>query len=236
MQQYRYAIEIYDGGNRLVDQAPASVDWDPALEWTWLQGLRRGELQLTDGTRSSAIVPQWHPDFGQPYVAGFRVTILAEHAAGVSEVFSTDYFRSAANAAARRLVEEDRLTNRDGTRFLALAFFNEDHAQAGPAPPFRITEAPPHLTLGRSSLAEFTARSTRVTAAGETNGDGVPIVIPRRVLDEDRDVVQTLFGWRRGVIEERGYYVFDGARRNAHAGASESNQKRKRPTKPQGGE
>lgn len=189
IQQYRYIIEIHQGEGELIDQAPASVEWDGALEWTWLQGLRRGDLQLTDGTRSSAVVPLWHPHFGEPYIAGFRVTILAERAAGVSEDFSTDYFRNAANAATRRLLDEDRLSSRDNVRFLALAFFNEDHAQAGPTSRFSSREAPPDLTLGQSRLADFTAGSTRVSTE-ETDGEGVPIVIPRRVLDETRDATR----------------------------------------------
>jgi proteasome lid subunit RPN8/RPN11 len=191
MQQYRYAIELYRGERELIEQATASVDWDPALEWAWLQGIRKGLLQLTDGTSSSAIRPLWHPDAGEPYVAGFRVTILAEHAAGVSEDFTTDYFKEIANASTRRLIDEGRLQSRDGVRFVALAYFSEDHTQTGPASPFRTTEVAPDLTLGESMLADSLAASTPAPGSADVaDPDDVPIFIPRRVLDETREAAR----------------------------------------------
>jgi proteasome lid subunit RPN8/RPN11 len=190
MQQYRYLIEIHQGERELIDQVPVSVDFSAALEWTWLAGIQRGDLELSDGTRSSAVVPVWHPELGSPYIAGFRATILAERAAGITEQFNNNYFSDEVNAATRRLLEEGRLSTRDDVRFLALAFFDEAHAeaQAGPTPPFSMREAPPELTLGQLRLADFTADSTRVpVSTEEADGEGVPIVIPRRVLDETRD-------------------------------------------------
>ena len=102
IQQYRYYVEIHKGEHELIDQAPASVEWSAALEWTWLEGLRRGDLELTDGTSSSAVVPLWHPQFGEPYISGFRVTIMAERGHGISEAFTTDHFKDAANTATKR--------------------------------------------------------------------------------------------------------------------------------------
>jgi hypothetical protein len=193
IQQYRYIVEIYRGENELIDQAPASVEWNAALEWTWLEGLRRGDLQVTDGTRSSAIVPLWHPRLDEPYATGFRVTILAERGRGISEEFSTEYFKDAVNAATRRLLDEGRLDSRDDVRYLVLALFAEDHARAGPTSPFTIREAPPDLTLGDSRLADVTAGATRVLASTTptaTDGEGVPMVFPRSVLEEAGDATR----------------------------------------------
>ena len=193
MHRYRYTLDIYRGEHELIDQAPALVDWDPALEAAWLQGLRLGQLQLTDGTSSSAIRPLWHPELGEPYISGFCVTILAEHSAGVSADFTTDYFKSAAAAVTRRLLEEGRLERRDGVRFLALAFFDDDHAGTGaPASrPFRSTEVAPDLAITESSLADFTAGATYVAASrGNGGADDIPIFVPRRVMYETRDAAR----------------------------------------------
>ena len=203
IQQYRYIVEIYRGENELIDQASASVQWSSALEWTWLEGLRRGDLQLTDGTSSSAIVPLWHPQLGEPYVAGFRATIMAERGRGISEEFTTEYFKDAANAATRKLLDDDRLDSRDDVRFLVLALFAEDHAQAGPTSPFRVREAPPDLTIGRSRLADLTAGATHVSApAVDSNGEGVPIVLPQSVIDEACDATR-----RARIVETGGVLI-----------------------------
>jgi hypothetical protein len=198
IQKYRYAIELYRGDGTCLGQTSSTVDWVPALEAAWLQGLRRGQLHLSDGTDASLIRPSWHPEAGQPYVEGFRVTMLSEHADGVSLDFSTDFFRSAAGAATARLIEEGRLNKQDPVRYLSLAFFNEGHAgnpaqagpnRPGPNRPLTTREMPPDITLVESRLSDFVSASTPVhPSAGETDAGDIPIVIPRRILDETREL------------------------------------------------
>jgi len=189
-QRYRYAIEIYQSNGQCAGQIPASVDWEPARQWTWMTGIRKGLLRLTDGIDTSAIRPLWG-ETGEPYVDGFRVTIMSERSDGISEDFSTAYFMSAVTAATARLREKGRLNKDEGVRFLALATFNEDHAKAGPTRRLKSRELPPEVTIVPSTLADFVGASTLVNApAGETSSNDIPIVIPRRVLDETRDLTR----------------------------------------------
>jgi hypothetical protein len=109
----------------------------------------------------------------------------------VSEDFTTDYFKSAAGAATARLIEEGRLNKLDSIRYLVLAFFDESHAQAGPIPQFTTREIPPDITLVQSPMSDFIGASTPfLPSAGESSPDDatVPILIPRRLLDEAREL------------------------------------------------
>jgi hypothetical protein len=54
-------------------------------------------------------------------------------------------------------------------------------------------------------------------------------------IAEDRDVVQSLFGWHRGLIKQRGYYVVDNNRRSASDNVKVISPERKTTTKPSGG-
>jgi hypothetical protein len=194
MQKYRYAIELYIGDGTCLGQSAVTVDWEPAIEHVWLGGLRRGQLQLSDGTDASVIQPVWHREAGRPYVEGFRVTILSEGADGVSGDFSTGYFKRAAAAAKAKLVEEGRVHEQDAVRYLALAFYNEAHAlkraQAGPAPHFKASEVPPDITLVESRLSDFVGVEASLREPGQQRepGDDIPIVVPRRVLREAREL------------------------------------------------
>lgn len=202
-QRFRYAIEVFRANGECAGQVPASVDWEPALQATWLKGLRQNRLQLTDGVDSSAIYPLWSEQSGNPYVDGFRVTILSEHSAGITEDFTTAYFRDVMNAALSQLRREGRLEKDERVRILTLATFNEGHAQAGPTRRLKSRELPSELTLKSSSLAGFVDSSTPVDDPSvETGADDIPVVIPRIVLDEARDLT-----WRAGARETGGILI-----------------------------
>lgn len=187
-QRYRYAIALYRADGTLVEQVPVSVDWDPALEWAWLQGLRQSRLQLADGTGSSAIRPLWSADAGEPYLDGFRVTIYSEEGDGATEDFPTAYFNGLAKQVTAELLEKGRLTKEDQVRYLPVAFFDEGHANAGPVSPYKSREVPPNITFKESPLADFTERSC---ACGDAEQGEMPIVISQDILEETRELART---------------------------------------------
>jgi proteasome lid subunit RPN8/RPN11 len=182
--RYRYAIELYRDDGTCVGQIPVSVDTVPALEHTWLQGLRRGQLELTDGTGSAAVRPLWHKEVGEPYMEGFRVTILSDEDDGVCEDFSTLYFKQTADEARANLIATNRLQKNETVRYVTLAFLNETHAANAPRMPFKSREVPPDITLFESDVKDFVDRST---LTGEVGPEDIPIVIPHRILDETRE-------------------------------------------------
>jgi len=130
----------------------------------------------------------WNKEAGQPYVDGFRVTILSEGADGVTDDFSTDFFKSAAGAATAKLIEEGRLNKQDTVRYLALAFYDQRHAQAGPIPQFKTTEAPPDIPLLESRLSDFIEQPNPAhSPAEQAEIADIPIIMPDRVLHETRE-------------------------------------------------
>jgi len=186
IQQYRWAIELYRDDGTCIGQSPVSVDWDPPLQWVWFQGIRRGQLQLTDSTDTSAIRPVWH-EAGEPYISAAKITILSGEGDGASEDLPTRYFKSAADAAIAQLVEDGRVKNGETVRYVTLAFYNEAHAGAGPKKGFKTREAPPDIDIGEADLAGLTNRST---PHGQADPDDFPVVIPNSILDETRELTK----------------------------------------------
>lgn len=186
-QRYRYAIALYREDGTCVEQVPVSVDWDPALEWAWLQGLRSNRLQLADGTRSSAIRPLWSAEAREPYLDGFRVTICSDDGDGATEDFPAAYFNGLAKQVTEKLLEKGHLKNEEQVRYLPVAFFDDGHANAGPVSPYKSRELPPAITFKESSLADFIERSS---ACDEVGAEEMPIVISQSILDETRELTR----------------------------------------------
>ena len=201
-QRYRYTVQIHREDGSCLRRVETAVDWQRALECTWFLGLRREEVDLADGTRSSAILPLWHPEIGEPYVGGFRVTIISEKRSGLTEDFTTAYFRDEARRALMDLVCEGRLEESDTVRLFVTASHDEAHAKAGPASSFTVREEPARIRLIESrfsDVAGIPAGGPRCVPDGRGGGDAVagaqnavdfPVVIPRTVLEEARDLVR----------------------------------------------
>jgi len=213
-QRYRYAMRVYRADGSCVGQIVTTVDWEPALEWAWLQGVRRGVLETTDGTRASAIRPLWQAELGEPFVGGFRVTIVSERRDGVSEDFTMAYLRPIARRVLLDLVHDGHLKEDETVRYQFVAFFDDAHAKAGPSSPFTTREVVPILPLTESIFSDVAggaasekticadrAIATDRAAQGETtiaaaanNGAlhavDFPIVVPQRILDQTRDLTR----------------------------------------------
>ncbi len=183
--RYRYAMEFYRDDGTCVGQVPVTMDAVPALEWTWLQGLRRGQLELSDGTGSSAVRPLWNSEVGEPYIDGFRVTILSDEDDGVSEDFSTQFFKRTAEEVRANLIASKQLKNGETVRYVTLAFLNDAHATTGPGSPFKSREVPPDFHLVESDLKSFVDRSELI---GDVTPEDIPVLIPRHILDETREL------------------------------------------------
>ncbi|UCH83225.1 MAG: Mov34/MPN/PAD-1 family protein [Candidatus Latescibacterota bacterium] len=183
--RYKYAIEMYRDDGTNLGQVPVEMDPQPALEWTWLTGLRRNKLELSDGTGSSAVLPVWHREVGEPYIEGFRVTILSDEDDGITEDFSTLYFKREADQARLNLIASKRLRKDETVRYVTLAFLNDAHAMPAARPQFKTREAPPDIRIVESDFGSFVNRSQ---LEGEVTTEDIPIVIPRRILDETREL------------------------------------------------
>jgi hypothetical protein len=181
INRYRYAVEFYDENNISKGRAPLQVDWVPAVECAWLRGLRRNLLSSTDGTDGTAIQPIWQNAIGEPYVAGFRVSVPSEDAEGISAEFSSEYFNDSARAATAPLVEEGDVRPGEHLLYRIMAFADPDHAGPSMKSRFRTETLINPLPIRQSRLSDLMGISLE---AGPTTPGDMPVLIRASVLEE----------------------------------------------------
>jgi hypothetical protein len=212
VQRYTYLLEIFQGQSTPAGRMLVTPDWEPMLQCAWLQGLRRGDLQPTDGMASSAVEPRFHSTLGAPRIEGFRVTILSEHGNGVSEDFDTTYFSKEARAATLELLKQGVINRDDRTEFLVSAFYDDNHARTGPASPFKVREESPELPVHPTTLADhIDSPAVSLCDADQTQAGDVPVVIPARIFDEIRDQTRAAGARETGGILIGNLHRDDGA-------------------------
>ncbi len=186
INKYRYALEVFKNDGTSIGQVPISMDWEPAIEWTWLLGLRRNQIQPTDSTSASLIQPFWHSQFGEPYINGFGVEIRSANSTGPKTEdfcfdFTTAYFKDEAQAASALLVEKGLLEKGELFLYIPVAFPAPEEPKAGPQLSFRTQKIVPPLPLKESSLERF---QNGARSVGTLQPDDMPVFIPQHVLDE----------------------------------------------------
>ncbi len=118
-QHHRYAMEFYNRDRRRLGQLPMETDFTPALEWTWLQGLRRGQMSPDCLVSDGVVTPVWSVELGAPYLEAVRV----EHAGGrVREEFGTTYFYPFALEASAAFVKAGMLQENETFHYTVMAF------------------------------------------------------------------------------------------------------------------
>src|SRR2546421_7693536 len=96
---YQFALEIYSEDGRAVGRARIDPDWEPAVEWAAFLALRRDRrLAAVTAAGAGAVRPVWHPQAGEPYLAGFRV-VIPTPAGGSAGEFPVEYFSGLAHQA-----------------------------------------------------------------------------------------------------------------------------------------
>ncbi len=202
-------MRVYRADGSCVGQVATAVDWEPAIESAWLDGVRRGVLATTDGTRASVVRPLWQAENGEPYVRGFRVTIPSDERDGISEDFTIAYLRTMVRRVLNDLLHDGHLKENETVRYQFVAFFDEAHAKAGPSSPFTTREVVPILPIEESKFSDVAAGGDNggldgEDSAGAASGAGaaqpvpdnaaqavdIPIVVSQRVLDETRDLAR----------------------------------------------
>jgi hypothetical protein len=177
MSGYDYTVLYCTVDGRALAQSPIEVDWEPALEWARFTALRENSVPRPDATEQPGVDPAWHPEVGEPYVAGFSVRV-PDLARPVT--FTNTYFAKYAHAGSMVLVEQGRL--QAGDKFLYLVFASPRERQA--SEPGRVRFRAAQATRVRPSaalLAEFLAAAE---PAGVHNANDLPVFFPGRVLDE----------------------------------------------------
>ena len=186
--RYSYAVHVLREDDSSVRQVPVEPDWEPAREALRLRALAEGRPVEEAFTLECTVEPEWHPARGRPYLGGFQVSTAA---AGCSEPFGLGYFRELSRGITKRLVADGTLQQGDLVRCLPVAFPADPDA---PSPPPKLgKQAPPRLTLGQASLAEWLGDD------GDPAGP-LPVLIPERVLEEAATLTLGVTGRETGGV------------------------------------
>jgi hypothetical protein len=177
---YHYVLEMYRPGGELVHQVALTPDWEPAVAWTRLVGLRTHGVWVAESEAEPRIEPLWHVAMRRPFVHGFRV--LMPHSSGFSADFVTArYFADIARETATGLLTTGRLAAGERVMYRTAAF--EAFVDAKAARPLRFETAervqPPVL-----KHADLTGLLSDAVLCGEPHADDVEVVIPGQTLQE----------------------------------------------------
>lgn len=180
--QHRLVIEVMRSDGNVIGHISPDPDWDPAIEWTRLAGLRLLGTWAPEPQAEHAITPVWHSDLGEPFMRGFRVSLADATGNTWHEEFSIRYFAHLAQAAAADLRKQGTLAESESYLYRALAYHpvaaDED---AGDVAHFTAHERTMPLVLHDLS-PEWRARaSSRRDDAGEHDFE---VYLPAEVLEE----------------------------------------------------
>ena len=120
--RHNFALQLYKQDESPLGRVGVEVDWEPALEWCHLLGIRKGKLPPMLNIGSHKIEPIWDAEIGKPYVSSFRTVISGNDG---KENFSADfpitYFAGLALKASEGYVRTGRLQPGDRLRYRVTA-------------------------------------------------------------------------------------------------------------------
>ena len=181
---YRFTIELFCEDGSLVGQAPVSPDWEPAIEWTHFNGVRRGRLpEMLNANPATNIEPIWDQHLGEPYVDHFRVVISANDGGVVCGEIPKVYLRDLAREASLTWVEQGRLRAHESFQYRVCAYSSLNGGEVEQMGGFSVEEVSQPLQMKDSSLIQFVSES-QLSGNECVNEEDVPVFIPQRVLAE----------------------------------------------------
>jgi hypothetical protein len=177
----RFVMELLRSTGQTVGHAPLDPDWEPAIEWTRLAGLRTRGVWAPDAAAERGVEPLWHTTRGEPDVRGFRVHFRSREGEAWFEDFPITYFRAEARAASARLVEQGALESGESFLYRLAAYPGLAPAAPAPASAFVTEDAPAPLAVIDTPLDTLMAASAPAHADVT---DTLPVFIPQAVIEE----------------------------------------------------
>ena len=179
--QYCYAITLSGTNGNEVEQRSVAIDWDPALEWTRFEALRRRHPCSSAGARPW-IEPIWG-DSGQPDVRGFRVH-LARGEESFSVAFPRQYFDAPAKSLGAECVAAGRLEADEVVHYRVTAFPSDRSPAPKDSDMLDVDEVTTPPRIEGSERVDFAGK----TLIGAFNATDIPVVVPDRVVEEVRSL------------------------------------------------
>ncbi len=194
----RFVLHVFQGDGTSLGQSPAEIDFEPAREWTRLRAIRQGCTPAALSGATESILPVWHTEIGEPYLAGFRVRLSFEDG-GVTCAFPITYFKEAGQDASRAYMKRGHL--KEGDRFLFLVAALPADPTARPRRTLALTteELIPQLPILETPLTGF---GCGVEFAGPSADREFPVFIPRTILQEAEELCRAA-----GSIETGGILI-----------------------------
>jgi proteasome lid subunit RPN8/RPN11 len=177
----RFVMELLRSTGEPIGHAAVDPDWEPALEWTRLAGLRTRGVWAPEAAAERGIEPLWETTLGEPYMRGFRVHVGRTAESAWSADFPLTYFKAQARAARARLVEQGVLGDGDAFLYRLTAFRGTAAHEAPSARAFDTEDTPPPLALLDTPLDPWLAASLPQHDIDPTD---VVAFLPQDVLDE----------------------------------------------------
>ena len=179
--EYRFVLELRELDGGILHQAALVPDWEPAVEWTRLMGLRaHGVWGQTPGAEPR-LEPLWHGSAGEPAIEGFRVHLAEGGRTWFADFRMGSYFAEVARTVAVGMVADGRLQAGDRVRFGVTAFADDTNRDSTRAVRFDTSERPGACVVRERSLAKL---AVGFRESGESNADDIEMALPEGVLDE----------------------------------------------------
>jgi hypothetical protein len=181
---HEYTFHLYKEDGSFLGQTNLEIDWEPALEWCHLLGIRTGRLPPMMNICPHVIAPIWDENAGRPYISGFRTVLTADDGhEGFSTVFPISYFAGQAQKASEGYVRIGKLEQGEFFRYRMVASPGKPAVDSRTPKPhtFCVREVHKPIPLGKKSLRRLRVESVPF---GQEDEMDMPVFIPNRVLDE----------------------------------------------------
>jgi proteasome lid subunit RPN8/RPN11 len=212
---YRFRLEFWKPGGRCMAEAPLEeADFARAVETAFFDGLRRGlftEYRLPQhGVR---LEPRFvRADSGSPRTRGFDVVLPTPSGEEDRMSFRTRFLSGYTKRAIREMVVSGTLPLNTALLYHLAAYLDETAGQAPRRSGISLDSAAPAVPI-RDSARNALGRTEKWDGPSPVD---VPVLIPRRVLEEalaeaqrtpDREVGGLLLGHLRRDAETRELFV-----------------------------
>jgi hypothetical protein len=178
---YRYTISLCRENGSTLAQVPVDIDWEPAVEWGRLCGVRYGRLSPEGRGLGTTVEPIWHPKAGEPYLKGFGIDVT-ENGGDMKTELPVSYCIGQVRQIAKHLVEKEILAKDENFLYFVLAHESTHASRANSSTSFAVESVVPSIPLSASTLKPF-YQNARITGP-DLDDDDIPVFIPRTVLRE----------------------------------------------------
>jgi hypothetical protein len=182
---HRYVAEILRVGAPPVTTGELHPDWVPAVEWGYLQSVRRDGAARPAMPGRARIRPGWDHAAGAPYVS--HVDVCLDRPGACAERIPLTYFAAVVQRAVAALVAEGRVAEGDEYRWRICAYPAARAAAEEPADPsFEVEEVADCARPPRDcTLATLLARAQHHGPCPEESDRlDMPVLFAPHVLQE----------------------------------------------------